>query len=81
MGTLPIDLNVAKLLGLGPSCIIIPPFGHGTSSASAARISAKLPGGIEQLFFMKTSDADDATLLVEGIHHSLTTACLFQACH
>lgn len=69
MGSLPTDLNVAKLLGLDPSRVTISPFGHGTSSAFTAKISAKSPDGVERFFFMKTSDAEDAALLVEGVHY------------
>jgi len=61
------DPNVATLLDLDPACIVtVTPFGHGTSSASTAKISARSPDGKERLFFLKALAGAEAALTVEG---------------
>ncbi len=67
MASLPIDSNVAKLLGLDSAgAVTVTPFGHGTSSASTASISARSPDGTERRVFLKMSAAADALLALEG---------------
>lgn len=77
-----LDLAVAELLQLDPSQTRVSSFGHGSSSASMAKIAAKLSNCSEKLYFMKTLRGEDGPLLMKGNHlativYPMLTLCSF----
>lgn len=62
-----LDPAVAELLQLDPtSKTTVSASGHGTSSATTAKIAVELPDGSVARYFMKTLAGKDGPLLVEG---------------
>ncbi|KAF2397423.1 Ketosamine-3-kinase [Trichodelitschia bisporula] len=67
-----LDPAVIELLSLDPEQTTVSSAGGGgCSSASTAKITAKLPDGTEKQFFMKTSSGGDAEVMFRGEHASL----------